>query len=161
MPGYVQYFYKDGKLPSGTKSSFTNFGILTVHSLIVKNTLIFMHKISIFRKQLPHSVKDTIAHNAPTVNTNGFEECCEWLDNFGTQVYRNSLFYKGPLLYIDHKFDETRSPSACLSLNIFKKNVKNSLLKHQSSGEIDQWQADNFTLFNIAGLRKSARANGI
>ena len=159
MPGYVQYFYKDGKLPSGTKSSFTNFGILTIHSIIVNNALIFMHKISTFRKLLPHSVKDTIAGNAPTVNIDGFEECSDWLDNYGSLVYRKSLFYKGPLLYIDHKFDETRSPSACLSMNIFKKNVKKTLLKQQSYGEKDQWQADNFTLFNIAGLRKSARLN--
>ena len=162
MPGYVQYYYKDGKLPSGTKSSFTNYDILTIHRIIVKNALIFMHKISIFRKLLPQSLKDTIPGNTPIAiaNDDTFEEYSNWLDKFGSHTYRNSLFYKGPLLYIDSKFNETRSPAACLSMNIFKRNVQNSLLKHQSSGEKDEWQANNFALFNITGLRRSARING-
>ena len=159
MPGYVQYYYKDGKLPSGTKSSFTNYNILTIQSIIVKNALIFMHKISTFRKLLPQSLKETIPDNTPTAiaNDDTFDQNSNWLDKFGSHAYKNSLFYKGPLLYIDGKFSETRSPAACLSMNIFKRNVKNSLLKHQSSGENDEWQANNFPLFNITGLRRSNR----
>ena len=163
MPGYVQYFFKDGKLPSGTKSSFTKYNILTIHSIIVQNALIFMHKISLFTKLLPQSLKNTIPGNAPTTiaGVDTFEDYSDWLGKFGSQIYRNSLFYKGPLLYIDNnKFNEIRSPSACLSMKIFRNNVKNSLIKHQSSGEKDEWLANNFVLYNITGLRRSARING-
>ena len=162
MPGYIQYFFKDGKLPSGTKSSFTKYKILTIHSIIAKNALIFMHKISIFPKLLPQSLKSTIPGNAPAaiISDDTFEEHSDWIEQFGSQVYRNTLFYKGPLLHIDSKFSEIRSPSACLSMKIFKNNVTNSLLKHQSSGEKDEWSANNFVLYNINGLRRSARING-
>ena len=36
MPGYVNYYYKDGICPSHTKSSFNDLGILTVHNVILK-----------------------------------------------------------------------------------------------------------------------------
>ena len=162
MPGYIQYYFKDGTLPSGTKSSFTKYKILTIHNIIAKNALIFMHKISTFPKLLPQSLKDTIPGNVPNtiVSDDTFEEHSDWIEKFGSQVYRNTLFYKGPLLQIDSKFNEIRSPSACLSMKIFKNNVTNSLLKYQSSGEKDEWLANNFVLYNINGLRRSARING-
>ena len=162
MPGYVQYFFKGGKLPSGTKSSFTKYNILTIHSIIVNNALVFMHKVSLFPKLLPQSLKNTIPGNAPTTiaGDDTYEEYSDWLEKFGSLTYRNSLFYKGPLLYIDNKFNGTRSPSACLSMKIFKNNVKNSLIKQQSSGEENEWLPNNFALYNIIGLRRSARING-
>ena len=44
MPGYVNYFYKDGKLPTGTKKCFTDYRVLTIHGIIASNALNFMHK---------------------------------------------------------------------------------------------------------------------
>ena len=44
MPGYVNYFYKEGKIPTHTKESFYKYNILTIHGIIIKNALIFMHK---------------------------------------------------------------------------------------------------------------------
>ena len=39
MPGYVNYFYKDGVTAANTKTFFTEHKILTVQSVIVKNAL--------------------------------------------------------------------------------------------------------------------------
>ena len=46
MPGWVNYFYKDGIHPTHTKASFTTFKILTVHNVILKNMLIFLDKVN-------------------------------------------------------------------------------------------------------------------
>jgi hypothetical protein len=48
MPGYVRYFYKDGTIPTGTKSSFNSLSVLTVHSIIACNAINFMNKIHNF-----------------------------------------------------------------------------------------------------------------
>ena len=45
IPGYVRYFYKNGVMPTGTKSFFKKYNILTVQSVIAKNTLLYMIKI--------------------------------------------------------------------------------------------------------------------
>ena len=42
MPGYVNYFYKDGQLPAHTKDSFKEYEILTIHGVIVRNALVLM-----------------------------------------------------------------------------------------------------------------------
>ena len=39
MPGYVNYFYKEGEPPAHTKSSFNSMKIHTIHSIITKNAL--------------------------------------------------------------------------------------------------------------------------
>ena len=51
------------------------------------------------------------------------------------------------------------TPTAFLSINAYKKNVKRMLLELQNKGDVNEWQADNFLLYNISGLRKSARLN--
>ena len=40
-------------------------------------------------------------------------------------------------------------------LRAYKNNVKYALLKTQSIGDQDQWENENFILYNIKGLRKS------
>ena len=46
IPGYVRYFYKNGVMPTGTKSFFKKYNILTVQSVIAKNSLLYMIKIT-------------------------------------------------------------------------------------------------------------------
>ena len=60
---------------------------------------------------------------------------------------------------LQNKINECRTPTACLSMKNFKGNVTRLLHKIQSSGEEEQWLGQNFILFNILGLRKSARLN--
>ena len=105
MPGYVEYFYKDGVLPAHTKTGFNQYHVLTVQNVIAKNAFVFMHKINNFPHLLPTSVRETISPNAP-LHGSGHETCQEWLANFGTSIYRKSLFYKGPLIYTDPESSE-------------------------------------------------------
>ena len=160
MPGYVNYYFKDGTAPAHTKAGFTKLNVLSVHGVIVKNALIFMHKIKYFPNMLPISVRDTIASNSPTAESNSTHETCEaWLENFGNSYHRKSIFFKGPLLSIDSNISNLVTPTTQFSINAYKSNVKRFLLKQQSGGDVDEWQAENFILYNISGLRKSARQN--
>ena len=158
MPGYANSYYKDGKLPTHTKSSFNKFSVLTVQGVVVKNALIFMHKVKYFPGALPASVKETIARDAPIPGSN-HETCEQWLNNFGDMFHRKSLFYKGPLLSVVPEVSQLTTPTALLSINAYKNNVKRFLLQLQGRGDVDEWQADNFLLYNIQGLRKSIRQN--
>ena len=134
------------------------FKILTVHGVIARNALIFMHKIRNFPQLVPSSVRETIASDAPTRGSS-YETCQEWLANFGTNVYSNSIFFKGPLIYIDPVTEELMTPTSLFSIKLFKNSSKRLLLKLQSNGDSDEWQSDNFLLFRIRGLRKSYRLN--
>ena len=159
MPGYVKYFYKDDSPPAHTKPAFTNFNILTVQSVIAKNAMIFMHKVNKFTRSIPSSVRETIASNAPAIDSD-HETCHEWLAKYGTSTYAKSIFYKGPLMYNDSKFRlAVSTPTSCLSINAFKSNVKRTLIGLQNSGDKEEWQSENFLLYNISGLRKSSRLN--
>ena len=159
MPGYINFFYMDGKLPAHTKSGFSNFGVLTVQGVIVKNSLLFMHKINNFERLLPISIRETIANDAPSRGSDHVT-CQGWLAEFGTNSYRNSLFFKGPLLYIDPACSQLlSSPTSILSVNAYKTNLKRLLLDIQNKGDRNEWQSDNFLLYNINGLRKSERLN--
>ena len=157
MPGYTKYFYKDGVLPTHTKSKFNKFGILTVHGIIVTNALVFMHKVQNLPEALPISVRETIACDAPTYGSN-HESCQEWLKIYGSNCFSKSVFFKGPLLLIDDKFNDlTTTAQNILPYKLYRKKMKNILLKLQIEGDSEEWQANNFILNNISGLRKSNR----
>ena len=80
MPGYVNYFYKDGENPANTKpmAIFREHKILIVQGIIVKNALIFMYKINKFAMQLPVSLRETIPDNAPITGST-YPTCADWL----------------------------------------------------------------------------------
>ena len=58
MPSYVNYWFKEGKLPAHTKEKFKEYNIHTVHGIIVTNALIFMHKLHHFPISLPVSIRN-------------------------------------------------------------------------------------------------------
>ena len=99
VPGYVNYFYNDGKLPAHTKSSFYEYAILTIHGIIVRNTLLFMHKVKHFPSSLLPSIRETVPDNAPTIGSD-HDNCSAWLQKYGQTWYTSSIFGKGPLLTI-------------------------------------------------------------
>ena len=71
MPGFVRYFYKDGVIPTHTKSAFSEYKILTVHNIIAKNALLLMSKITNVKGMLPTSIENLFpADNAPNFNDN-------------------------------------------------------------------------------------------
>ena len=153
IPGYIQYRYMDGVTAGHTKPFFNNFGILTVQGVIVTNSLLFMHKQKHFPLALPRSVKLTIASNAPVPGSN-HDTNLEWLSKYNNHVYRNSLFFKGPLLSVIPEFADLITPPNLLNFDCYKKDVKKLLLSTQAIGN-DEWCANNFRLYNIPGLRKT------
>ena len=156
IPGYINYFYKDGKLPAHTKSFFNKYKIHTIHSIIVKNALITMHKIRNFSDKIPPSVGETISLSAPVCGSD-HESCEEWLEMYGTNIYRSSFFFKAPLIYSDPSTKSLETPITLRSIDAYKSEVKRFMLSVQGKGEKDEWHSDNFMLNNIQGLRKSAR----
>ena len=123
MPGFVDYFYIDGKLWAHTKSSFYEYGMLTIHGIIVKNALLFMpqqcpnnallfmHKVKHFPSLLPQSIRKTVPDNAPTIGLN-HDNCSAWLHKYGQACYTSSIFGKGPLLTITvNNIELTTRPS--------------------------------------------------
>ena len=69
------YIYRDVVTAGHTKPFLNDFGIPTVHGVMV-----YAHKWH-FLFALPHAVR-------------------EWLTNFNDHIYRNSLLFKGPLILI-------------------------------------------------------------
>ena len=162
MPGYVNYNYKDGKIPDHTKSAFSKFGILTVLKLITFNEFLFIYiyiyiyiyKIRNCPSLIPPSVRLTISEDCPTSDST-HESCEAWLNNYNNHIYNKSVFFKGPLMFVTTMINENLSAESFVSLKIYKKNIKETLLVEQKSGITDKWQNENFVLYNINGLRKS------
>ena len=154
IPGFINYRYNDGTLPTHTKKYFDEYGILTVHGIIIKNALTLMHRMKYFPQTVPLSIRLTIPENVPN-SSSTHSNSTEWLSIYNTINFRPSVFNKGPLLFISElNINATTLPSL-LSHNIYKKSVKRMLLILQNQGPPDEWP--NFLLFNIPGLRRSAR----
>ena len=156
MPGYVNYFYKDGKLHTGTKQWFNEYSVLTIHGIIANNALNFMHKAKSFPSLLPTSVKNTIPN--PILSMSIIDQSdpafINWLAEFNNHIYRNSVFFKGPLLYFEPSTVQNyASPAAYLSFNIFKSESKRFQFRLQSDGIDDDWHTNDFLIFNIKCLR--------
>ena len=159
MPGYINLFYKDGETPANTKQTFADHKILTVHNIIVKNALMFMYKINKFTSQLPISIYNIIPDNAPKTGST-YQTCAEWLNDYNYCKFRNSINYKGPLLFTEFS-GANEMWSSCYTLTSIKNQIKSKLSEMQAQGDPLKWQSDNFKLYNINGLRKSDRIAGL
>ncbi len=157
MPGYINYYYKNGIIPTHTKAFFNKHNILTVHSIIYKNAAIFMNKVLNFPNQLPRSVLDKIDQSYLATSTNDQPlYLTEWYQTYNTPYFRMSMFFKCPLIYTKLKCNNEwityNNP------NIFKSNIKSHLLVDaQLHGPTDEWIPENFPLYQIIGFRSSAR----
>ena len=162
MSGYINYYFKDGQLPTGTKNSFNQHGVLTVHGIIANQALRFMHKVKVFPSLIPTSVRSTIQDHI--VNMSVLDQSdpmfLSWAEEFNTHIYRNSLFFKGPLVYFDPcTVQKYATPAANISLNIFKNQTKQFLLRLQAEGHKNDWKTNDFLIFAIRCF-KTARHNG-
>ena len=162
MPGYINYYFKDGQLPTGTKNSFNRYGVLTIHGVIANQLIRFMHKAKIFTSLLPISVRNTIP--AHILNNSVLDQSdpmfLSWTGEFNTHIYRNSLFFKGPLVYFDPcTVQKYATLAANISFNIFKNQTKNFLLSLQLEGTQNDWKTNDFLIFSIRCL-KTVRNNG-
>ena len=154
MSGYVNYKYRDGNPPAHTKIAFENHNVLTVHSIIVKNALILLHKVKHMPNLLPKSIKELFPNNIPLLIST-YDDCADWLSTYNNSTFRSSIFYKGPMLSITKENTAITIPSSIFSLNVFKNSAKRELIKFQSSGNDENWPT--FLLYNVPGLRRSSR----
>ena len=126
--------------------------ILTIHNIIVLNTLIMIEKTRTFPSLLPPSISSTIPANSPVPGST-YHECENWLQTYNTITYRNSLFFKGPMLYSIAGIIDRIDMSKIINLKYFKTKVKNLIFDCQNEGEGSEWEIDNFVLSKIKGLR--------
>ena len=158
MPGFVNYFYHEGTLPQHTKSFFNEHEILTVHGIIVKNSLILLHKIKYFPQSVPKNICDTFPADIPTVDSD-FTTASTWREYYiyssTSRHFKMSVFYKGPLLAIYAANANVTTLPSLFSINIYKANAKRMLLDQQNNNNTDEWPP--FLLHNTPGLRRSQR----
>ena len=93
MPGYVKYHYKNGFLPTHTKSAFKNYSILIVQSIFARNALIFMSKVLRLTSDMPRSIIKLIQSTFPSHDAS-HEASPEWIYEYGSAKYKNSVFLK-------------------------------------------------------------------
>ena len=156
MPGYVNYYFKDGNLPTGTKTSFKEYNILTVHGIIAKTAIMFMHKNICRPNVIPASVRDTIDKDAPKYNLDESNEAIkDWYKNHNTSVFRNSLFFVGPMLFSDPKLSEVVAPRP--QQICFKTRAQKIIFEFEHLGEPENWEGSKFIIHELQGIRKSKR----
>ena len=76
---------------------------------------------------------------------------------FSSTHFKNTVFYKGPLIYNDEKYQNLVTLGTLMSFKVYRNKAKASLLKSQTHGDTEEWEACNFSLYEICGLRRSAR----
>ena len=113
-----------------------------------------MFKVEHFPLLLPLSIRKTISNHCPRPDSTHIT-CENWLKIYNNFYYSKSLFFKGPLLFSQSNINKNISQASIRSIKAYRRDVKNVILKVQSSGLIDEWQSDNFALYTISGLRKS------
>ena len=157
MPGHVNYYYKDGQLPTHTKPGFTSLNVLTVHNVILKNMLIYVNNFFNFPGSLPLHVKSCISNIIPVPNTPP-DDYFEWYAIYNSIPYNKSVFFKAPLLYYHIMTGNTILHREYIKTQqAYKQRVKSYLLEVQCTGVSDEWQNENFKLMQAKGLRQSTR----
>ena len=159
MPGFINYFYKDGLPPTHTKPFFTDYNILTVHNIILKNILIFFNNIMHFADTLPPSIIQLIPEDSPIIKPVS-DYHSDWYAKYNSIPFNSTVFFKGPLLYTDiisTLISESEGYIPGASKASFKTRIKAFLLTLQEAGDKYEWEGENFKLMAITGLRKSER----
>ena len=156
IPGYVNYYYNKTtkEPPNHTKQAFIENKILVVHSLILKNLMLFMHKLKYHAHLVPDGIKAIFPSS--TTESENIEVLSERLVS---EV--NSMFVKGLRLYSE-VISEATEADALLhthSLGSFKNRLKVHLLSIQSKGSGTEWDPENFRLCIQKAKRKSPRFN--
>ena len=117
-----------------------------------------MHRIINFPESVPPSVRATIAKDAPR-SGDDHESCHYWLQLYNNISFKSTMFYKGPLIYADTKYEHLISIATLMSFKSYRNKAKSLLLESQSNGTTEEWDPHNFALYKISGLRRSARTN--
>ena len=154
IPGYVNYYYNKTtkEPPNHTKQAFNENKILVVHSLILKNLMLFMHKLNYHAHLVPDGIKAIFPSS--TTESENIEVLSERLVS---EV--NSMFVKGLRLYSEVMSEATETDALLHthSLGSFKNRLKVHLLSIQSKGSGTEWDPENFRLCIQKAKRKSPR----
>ena len=141
---YNNYFYnKDtGCTPCHTKNIFNGHGILTIHNLIVKNCVIFMHKV--YMRVTPPAISDLFT----IINTNKprRDPMCFDIPYNRLKSSDKSIRYQGPKLYNHIVNIVNRDLSLLLQnkfMNQYKAAITRYLIKIQKLGD-ETWTTGNF-----------------
>ena len=126
---------------------------MTIHNIIAFNALLFLHKARNFPSLLPTSVRSTISEESPGPGSN-YETCGDWLKTYSNHIYANSLFFKGPLILANSMIYENIPPASLKTLKAYKTHIKQAILLRQGYGDVNEWQTNNFVLYDTSGLRK-------
>ena len=113
-----------------------------------------MQKTINYPSLLPKSILNTIGQGSPVPGST-HHSCEQWLKDYDNIHYRKSIFFKGPLLFSDPHEKISLPVASYISIKLYKKNLRQTLINIQSSGEQCDWLNNNFLLYNIDGLRKS------
>ena len=92
IPGFVNYYYKDGLLPTHTKSAFNEYNVLTVYNIILKNMLIYVHKILHMSSSVPLYVQQTLAPNIP-IPGNPPDNHYDWYNQYNSIPLNRTSFF--------------------------------------------------------------------
>ena len=157
IPGFINYNYRDGVHPGHTKSAFNEYKILNIYNIIALNAFIFMEKTRTFNSLLPPSILSTISSDSPVPGSTD-EDCGSWMHTYNTCIYRNSLFFKGPMLFATTGVMENLESLNFITLNSFRTYIRNKILNYQKEGDENEWESDNFVLYKLKGLRSSCRS---
>ena len=71
--------------------------------------------------QLPKHVVGTVSFITSSRQSYADHESCQnWFKNYNTCIHRNSIFFKGLLLFLDQSLDNHINPLTCQSTTAFK-----------------------------------------
>lgn len=123
---------------------------------MVRNALLFMHRVKYFPTDLPISVYESVDICSPVRNAD-HDTNLKWFSQFNNRHFRSSVFLKGPLLTntCTDKIKAILENFDGVVLKVIKSNLKRRLLDSQSLGDGDEWPI--FPLHAIDGQRKSDR----
>jgi len=162
--GYSNYYYdKDtGELPSHTKNTFNELGILTVHNLIFYQTMTTMSKI--YRNIAPKSICNLFKRNQNLdPNHNARQKTLDYFLINRTRLVSEdkTIFNKGPRLFndlvtkINKLIEEENMQLTNKQLrkpllqnkftSSFKSKIKSYILSKQKVGS-HEWTSENDTL---------------
>ena len=149
MPGYVTYYYdkETEEIPTHTKAMFNKLKILTIHSLILKNILIFHCKATHMPNSLPATISALLQETVMSTRPQHLVS------------YTNSIFIKGKRLYneISEECNTLESPLPTDTLPRIKNHITKYLLSQQCLGPSNNWSHENYRLCTQTAIRHSAR----
>ena len=163
--GYSNYYYnKDtGEIPSHTKRTFNEHDILTVHNLILYQTMTTMSKV--YRNISPIAISSLFTKNINATFPHGRRMTICYFDIHRTRLVSEdrTIFNKGPRLFNslvnvineiiiaeNLKLKDDKYRQLLLQnkfTNSFKTKLKTYLLSKQKLGNSEFWAPENFVIY--------------